>query len=585
MNQEQNNLRPNNFNTQGNNGIPNNQPLNNESFNNTFNQNVVQNPNVNQSTFNQQPINPQPQPQSTPSFQHTINQMNIEQLTPQSLNTTFESGNTSNQNFNINVPNKMNYGLIIGIIIVLIIILTIILLIVFNNKKENSVNNGVINNLTYQKEGVNIHAVGQNYFAVEEGNYTDGLYNTIIDCDGNIVAETLESANWLEYISDDYFIEDYTGNLVSNKQQILKIYGEDYTYKDNIIYYTEKTNDQASIYAYDLINRKSLWDINGYSPMILHNDIIVSKFAEDSKMQILSKYGEVIVKESENEKIYPTSVDRYIKLLDNSFVEVYSLDNTLISSLKLEPSDSFVDVLSIGYFIVKHSTNNTYEYSVYSDESKLIKSFNFDYQLLNYPYSNRYVFSNLGLVSNLFNDDKKSIIISRSSNDSIILLSDGTIIDDLSIVYTHDGAIADWNGILDITKANFATTENKRNECLLISFENSKSLVVEDNICTKLILESPNGKYMIGNIHLQSKFQEKFYVYDNNLNLVYQSDGDNLIVYDDNNVIEFKANDMFLINVFTGKKTKLNLKGKFNTSNSCGIVMSDNNTKYVYKIN
>ena len=33
MNQEQNSLNPNNFNTQGNNGIPNNQPLNNQSFN------------------------------------------------------------------------------------------------------------------------------------------------------------------------------------------------------------------------------------------------------------------------------------------------------------------------------------------------------------------------------------------------------------------------------------------------------------------------------------------------------------------------------------------------------------------------
>ena len=36
MNQEQNNLNPNNFNTQGNNGISDNQPLN-QNFNNTLN--------------------------------------------------------------------------------------------------------------------------------------------------------------------------------------------------------------------------------------------------------------------------------------------------------------------------------------------------------------------------------------------------------------------------------------------------------------------------------------------------------------------------------------------------------------------
>lgn len=80
MNQEQNNLNLNNFNIQGNNGMPNNQPLNNQSF-------------------NQQPINSQPQP--TPSFQQTINQMN----TPQPIN-TFDSGNTSNQNFNSKSPKK-----------------------------------------------------------------------------------------------------------------------------------------------------------------------------------------------------------------------------------------------------------------------------------------------------------------------------------------------------------------------------------------------------------------------------------------------------------------------------------------------
>ena len=41
MNQEQNNLNQNNFNTQGNNGIPNNQPLqNNQGFNPAFKSNL-----------------------------------------------------------------------------------------------------------------------------------------------------------------------------------------------------------------------------------------------------------------------------------------------------------------------------------------------------------------------------------------------------------------------------------------------------------------------------------------------------------------------------------------------------------------
>jgi len=128
MNQEQNNLNPNNFNTQGNNGIPNNQPLNNQSF-------------------NQQPINPQPQP--TPSFQQPINQMNVQQPTPQPVNNTFESGNANNQSFNSKPPKKVNLGLIIGIVATVAVVgIVVILLVLSGNKNSNKPlnNNGENNN-------------------------------------------------------------------------------------------------------------------------------------------------------------------------------------------------------------------------------------------------------------------------------------------------------------------------------------------------------------------------------------------------------------------------------------------------------
>ena len=87
MNQEQNNLNSNSFNTQGNNGIPNNQPLNNQNFNQGM-------------SFNQQAINSQPQP----------------------MNNTIESGNDNNQGFNNKPPKKMNLGLIIGIVVLVVVI-------------------------------------------------------------------------------------------------------------------------------------------------------------------------------------------------------------------------------------------------------------------------------------------------------------------------------------------------------------------------------------------------------------------------------------------------------------------------------
>ena len=129
MNQEQNNLNPNNFNTQGNNGIPNNQPLNNQSFNQGMG-------------VNQQPINPQPQ--QAPSFQQPINQMNMQQPTPQPMN-TFESGNTNNQNFNSKPPKKMNLGLIIGIIVAVAVV-GVGAIFLFNKPSSQVNNNGTATN-------------------------------------------------------------------------------------------------------------------------------------------------------------------------------------------------------------------------------------------------------------------------------------------------------------------------------------------------------------------------------------------------------------------------------------------------------
>lgn len=132
MNQEQNNLNQNNFNTQGNNGIPNNQPLNNQNFNQSMG-------------FNQQPINPQPHP--TPSFQQPINQMNMQQSTPQPMN-TFESDNANNQSFNNKPQKKMNLGLIIGIVaaVIVAVIGGVLLISNMNGNTNNDTSNGNSNN-------------------------------------------------------------------------------------------------------------------------------------------------------------------------------------------------------------------------------------------------------------------------------------------------------------------------------------------------------------------------------------------------------------------------------------------------------
>ena len=118
MNQEQNNLNPNNFNTQGNNGIPNNQPLNNQGMGVNL------------------------QPQQTPSFQQPINQMNMQQPTPQPIN-KFESSNASNQNLNDKPPKKMNLGLIIGIVAAVAVVGIVIAMLLLGKNNSNGSSNSL----------------------------------------------------------------------------------------------------------------------------------------------------------------------------------------------------------------------------------------------------------------------------------------------------------------------------------------------------------------------------------------------------------------------------------------------------------
>ena len=102
MNQEQNNFNNQNIN----NGMMNNQPLpNNQNLNNSFNSNV---------NVNSQPMN---QP-----FQQPINQVNVQQPIPQSIN-SFESGNLNNQNSNNKPSKKVNIGLILVIVVIVILLL------------------------------------------------------------------------------------------------------------------------------------------------------------------------------------------------------------------------------------------------------------------------------------------------------------------------------------------------------------------------------------------------------------------------------------------------------------------------------
>lgn len=254
MNQEQNNLNPNNFNTQGNNGIPNNQPLNNQSFNQGIG-------------FNQQPINTQPQP--TTSYGQPINQMNVQQPTPQPMN-TFESGNTNNQNFNSKPPKKMNLQLIIGIIVAVVAIVVILMLL--NGNK----NNGLVNNLNVSLE--------ENSLVCNNKKVCNQLNNSIISIK-NIETKYNDERTTAIILDKDGYV------YLKTKNDIIKMEGT--TKLTDINYAVEVAYAPNDIIIYDDSNMYYISsENNSVREFELSQNIkYFVNFNEDSRLSVIDKNG------------------------------------------------------------------------------------------------------------------------------------------------------------------------------------------------------------------------------------------------------------------------------------------------------
>jgi len=135
MNQEQNNMNQNNFNTQGNNEIPNKQLFTsmNHGINHTFNQKMQQNININQQQpmQNQNTTNMYSQPQEPVQPQST--EVVVNQVPVSNINNSIQNNNNNSKKIN-----KKNLLIILGI--VTIIIIGVSLFFIFNKKDNNKIN-------------------------------------------------------------------------------------------------------------------------------------------------------------------------------------------------------------------------------------------------------------------------------------------------------------------------------------------------------------------------------------------------------------------------------------------------------------
>lgn len=350
MNQEQNNFNNQNFN----NGMMNNQPLpNNQNLNNQFNPNV----NVNQSTFNQQSINHQPQ--STVSYQQPINQVNMQQPAPQSVN-TFESGNINNQNFNSKPPKKLNIGLIVGIVVAIVAIIAVI--IIFLNNDSSSENklkeDPTVSSASFEQSG--------DYYVLKDESgkilldnikyygdlYTKGFCNGttkitttdgkvgIINDKGKFIAE-LGKYKYITQTGCYYKVTNYDDEI---KVKILNYDGSVF-FEDINDKYLDKSSIECAV-NYCFSKKVALFSTNGKYQLL------------DSKGKVIKEYEKItgVDKPKVSSKIQDEEKDRYISSFYNGKTDIIDTkNNKIITSLNDE------------YYVKDINSNNENQVIIYKN--------------------------------------------------------------------------------------------------------------------------------------------------------------------------------------------------------------------------
>ena len=391
MNQEQNSLNPNNFNTQGNNGIPNNQPLNNQNFNQGM-------------SFNQQPINPQPQ------HSHSYEQP----ITQQPMSSRFESGNSNNQSFNSKPPKKMNLGLIIGIVAVVAVVGFGVIfgskLLSNNGNNDNSNNssnsNGNINNsseikqLQVEFDRVVALTSDGNMYVVQDQAYSD-YYGK--DVPSKIDTPKLIAENVKQFFTDGTAYIDSDNNLYRAGlnpikggmfDKYVKLGQNIKNVDDGGLGLLATTNDgqlyiygKSDFYAGSEENETSLTKINTSSNNVVDSAQIYSSWTvyltSDGELFVRG-YGEeeFVKKESNISKMY----HQYYNNRDNVYfekndgktyeVDYYGKEFTLKEVSDSKPKSYPSDVKTLIYdsynFISDSGTKSTDVYVYINNSNKVV---------------------------------------------------------------------------------------------------------------------------------------------------------------------------------------------------------------------
>lgn len=496
----------------------------------------------------------------------------------------------------------MNLGLIIGIVAVVAIVGVAI---IFGSKlflnDKGGTSSSINQNLNGKVKLVKNYTEISTYIDVGDLNkihFNTG--NKVIDIKGN----ELVNAEYTErkYLGDDYYAVIKENNIVISKDnsEIFRfVTNGDITYNNNTLYYTTIVNNEKFIVAYDLKNKKELWKNRGENPFILENGNIVVK-GYDS-YGIIDKNGNEIAFGDKNTKVYPTDTNYYFKEI-NSNLEIYD-GKTKINEFSLETKDKvyyeFVSPLSNGMFVISEFSSNTWQtvYKVYDKDLKLITELDdcdsFEGSVLGFSHVLHY--------NHPLNSATASIISQGIKNETsgetfdVVIFSNGKI-EKISYLSAYNFQLDYRLGYLgndDYNKKHYVIgmdfsegKEQAKIKLINLSLQTVKINSSGDWNATG-IAESPNGKYVVINYNTTYNDSKMKIVLDETFEILYETENQ-LKIVNDKFVIEYSLksrDEIYLVNVFTKEKTKLDTTGDYYDNNSVGLITSNNGTYNLYSLN
>lgn len=420
------------------------------------------------------------------------------------------------------------------------------------------------------------------YFSIEDENTIQ-----LMNADGKAFI-SVESINAWENLGDGYLLIDHS--IYKDGEEIVVLEESTihrYQYKDGILYYISLYDggDSGVLVAFNIETEEELWRIEDgywkYSNITLKEHYIVID-------NVLMTYdGETIIeasfinidteKISERPAIYTTASPYYIQAQLGYPIRVYDLDNKKVSEsdvvLKEYDSSSEIRMVELKYVfpngmyilgmsvLSSDGTSNEYTYKLYNINGEAI-----------------------------IESDRMSCVNTKVANTNV------------SVVETQEGyymLAQDGTGIFaegyDMIGESSLLGTFIDKYLILIKEENDTSIqqfihidsgnimeLEESESIAELLPSSSEGSYII----CSSAKEGDYLVYDNEFNQLYTS-SNYLQTVDEEYVLEIEnipdeSDNLYLVELETGKKTKLETEGDCEAVGPTGLVTYDGEKYYLY---